>query len=73
MEERNQLYKKKCCINWNYFAEVFRSLVTDLAKLLNHKTENNYVKISNIMTNAAKNIDLLTTGLIILHNYFDVS
>jgi len=37
--------------------------------LLNH--QNNLVETLKIMSNAAKNVDILTTSLSVLHNYFD--
>jgi len=37
--------------------------------LLNY--QNNYVEISNMMSNAAKSFDVLAIGLNVLHNYFD--
>jgi len=39
--------------------------------LLDH--QNNFVGILKIMSDAAKNFDILTTSLNILHNYFDSS
>jgi len=39
--------------------------------LLNH--QNNLVGTSKIMSNAAKNFDILTTNLSVLHNYFNSS
>jgi len=33
--------------------------------------QNNFVGILKIMSNAAKNLDVLATNLSILHNYFD--
>lgn len=51
----------------NGFAE--RSKNTNLKiTLSNHK--NNYVGISNIMSNVAKNLDLLAISLNVQHNYF---
>jgi len=35
--------------------------------------QNNYVRNSNMMSNAAKNVDILITSLSILYNYFDRS
>jgi len=37
--------------------------------LLNY--QNNYVENSSVMSNAAKNFDILATSLNILYNYFD--
>jgi len=37
--------------------------------LLNH--QNNFVGTLKIMSNAAKNFDILTINLSVLHNYFD--
>jgi len=39
--------------------------------LLDH--QNNFVGILKIMSNAAKNVDILATSLSILRNYFDSS
>jgi len=39
--------------------------------LLGH--QNNFVGILKIMSNAAKDFDILATNLSILHNYFDSS
>jgi len=33
--------------------------------------QNNFVGILKIMSNAAKNFDILATGLSVLHNYFN--
>jgi len=47
-------------------------LDTDLKIIwLNH--QNNFVGALNIMSNAAKNFDILATSLNVLHNYFDSS
>jgi len=39
--------------------------------LLDH--QNNFVETLKIMSNAAKNFDILATSLSFLHNYFDIS
>jgi len=39
--------------------------------LLNH--QNNFVGTLNIISNAAKNVDILATSLSVPHNYFDSS
>jgi len=39
--------------------------------MLDH--QNNFVGILKIMSNAAKNFDILATSLSVLHNYFDSS
>jgi len=39
--------------------------------LLNH--QNNFVGILKIMSNVAKNFNILATGLNVLHNYFSNS
>jgi len=39
--------------------------------LLDH--QNNFVEILKIMNDTAKNFDILTTSLSVLHNYFDSS
>jgi len=55
----------------NDFAEGSKILLdTDLKIILNH--QDNFVEILKIMSNAAKNSDILTTGLSVLHNYFDI-
>jgi len=33
--------------------------------------QNNYVRNSSVMSNAAKNFDILATSLNVLHNYFN--
>jgi len=38
-----------------------------------YRSENNLVGILKIMSKAAKNFDILASGLIVLHNYFDSS
>jgi len=35
-----------------------------------YKSENNFVEILEIISNAAKNFDILATNLSVLHNYF---
>jgi len=35
--------------------------------------QNNFVETLKIMNNAAKNFDILATGLSVLHNYLDNS
>jgi len=35
--------------------------------------QNNFVETLKIINNAAKNFDILATGLSVLHNYFDSS
>jgi len=37
--------------------------------LLDHQS--NFIKILKIVSNVAKNFDMLTTSLSVLHNYFD--
>jgi len=49
----------------NYFA--------DKSKILLNKSENKFVGTLKIMSNAAKNFDILTTDLNVLHNYVDSS
>jgi len=55
----------------NDFAEGSKILLgTDLKIiLLNH--QNNFVEILKIMSNAAKNFDILATNSSILYNYFN--
>jgi len=62
-----------CIHGKNDFAERSKILLdTDVIIILsNHR--NNFVGISKIMSNATKNFDVLATGLIVLHNYFDSS
>jgi len=43
----------------------------DTITLLNH--QNNFVETLKIMSNAAKNFDILATNLSVLHNYFNSS
>jgi len=53
----------------NDFAEIFKILLsTDLKTiLLDH--QNNFIEILKIMSNAAKNFDILASSLSILHNF----
>jgi len=46
------------------------SLNTDL-KIILLDNQNNFVGTLKIMSSAAKNVDILTTNLNVLHNYFD--
>jgi len=46
-------------------------LDTDLKIILGH--QNNFVEILKIMSNAAKNFDILATSLSVVHNYLDSS
>jgi len=57
----------------NDFAERSKILLnTDLEIiLLDH--QNNFIGILKIMSNAAKNVNILATSLSVLHNYFDSS
>jgi len=43
----------------------------DLKIILDH--QNNFVETLKVMSNAAKNFDILATSLSVLHNYFDNS
>jgi len=43
------------------------------SKILLNRSENNFIRILKIMSNAAKNFDILATSLSVLHNYFDSS
>jgi len=52
----------------NNFAERFKIL---LKFLLGH--QNNFIGFLKIMSNAAKNFDILATSLSVLHHYFDSS
>jgi len=38
-----------------------------------YRSENNFIGLLKIMSNAAKNFDNLATSLSVLHNYFDSS
>jgi len=51
----------------NDFAERSKILLNYLVR---YRSENNFVGTLKIMSNAAKNFDILTTGLSVLHNYF---
>jgi len=53
----------------NDFAEKFKILLDTHLKiiLLDHQ----YIILLKIMSNAAKNFDILATSLSVLHNYFD--
>jgi len=43
------------------------------SKIFGYRSENNFVGTLKIMSNAVKNVDILTTNLNVLHNYFDSS
>jgi len=53
------------------FAEGFKILLDLKIILLNR--QNNFVGTLKLISNAAKNFDILTTGLNVLRNYFDNS
>jgi len=57
----------------NNFAEESKILLdTDLKMILLNR-QNNFVGTLNIMSNAAKNFDILAVNLSVLHNCFDNS
>jgi len=56
----------------NGFAEVSKNLVKYRSNNNFVYCQNNYVRRSTVMSNAAKNFDFLTISLNVLHNYFDV-
>jgi len=52
-----------------------RNDFTEGCKILLYRSKNNFVEILKIMSNAAKDFDILSysTDLSVLHNYFDIS
>jgi len=66
MDSKNIVSRRK-----NDFTVISKNLDTDLKIiLLDH--QNNYIGISsNLMSNAARNFDILAISLDVLHNYFD--
>jgi len=75
MIPRSRCIRKQFFIDigvWHFnYTERTILLDTDLKILLNH--QNNFVGILKIIGNAAKNFNILTTSLSVLHNYFDSS
>jgi len=56
----------------NNFAEESKILLdTNLKIILDH--QNDFVRGLKIMSNVAKNVDILATNLNVSHNYFDSS
>jgi len=54
------------------FAEGSKILLDTAQRIILPDHQNNFVETLKIMSNAAKNFDILT-GLSVLHNYFDSS
>jgi len=61
------LYKK------NDFVEGSKILLDTNQKTILSNNQNNFVGTLKIISNTAKNFDILAAGLSILHNYFDSS
>jgi len=57
----------------NDFAEQFKILLDTDMKIILLDHQNTFVGTLKITSNAAKNFDILATGLSVLHNYFDSS
>jgi len=57
----------------NDFVEGSKILLDVDQKIILLDHQNNFVEILKIMSNAAKNFDILATGLSVLHSYFDSS
>jgi len=57
----------------NDFAEEFKILLNIDLKIILLGHQNNFVETLKIMSNVAKNFDILATSLSVLHNYFDSS
>jgi len=55
------------------FAEGSKTLLDTDLKIILLSHQNNFVETLKIMSNVAKNFDILATSLSILHNYFDSS
>jgi len=55
----------------NDFIEGSKILLNTDLKIMLLAHQNNFVKISKVMSNAARNISIPAIGLSILHNYFD--
>jgi len=53
------------------FAERSKILLDTDQKIILLDYQNNFVGTLKIMSNAAKNFDILAIGLSVLHNYFD--
>jgi len=57
----------------NDFAERFKILLNTDLKIILLDCQNNFVGTLKIMSNAAKNFDVLATSLSVVHNYFNSS
>jgi len=57
----------------NDFAEGFKILLDTDLKIILLDHQNNFVDTLKIINNAAKNFDILTINLNVLHNYYDSS
>jgi len=60
-------------LHTNDFAEGSKILLDADQKIILLVYQNNFVEILKIMSNAAKNFDILATSLSVLRNYFDNS
>jgi len=61
-------------ITWKDFAEIFKNLIIidTYLKIILLDCQNNYVGNSSMMSNIAKNFDILAKSLNVLHNIFIV-
>jgi len=57
----------------NDFAEGSKILLNTDLKIISLDHQNNFIGILKIISNAAKNFDILATSSSILYNYFDRS
>jgi len=57
----------------NDFAKGSKILLNTDLKIILLDHQNNFVGTLKIMSNAAKNVDILAISLSVLHNYFDSS
>jgi len=55
----------------NDFAEGSKILLDTDLKIILLDHQNNFIGTLKVMSNAIKNVGILTTGLSVLHNYFD--
>jgi len=60
-----------CCLSIHGKNEEFYILLDIDLKLILMDHQNNFVGILKLISNVAKNVDILATSLSVLHNYFD--
>jgi len=65
-----KVFKNLATHGKNDFAEGSKVLLDTDLKIILLDHQNNFVEILKIMSNAAKNFDILATSLSVLHNYF---